>query len=594
MHFLQFTPLRRAALATALMAFGSAHAAGYSVPSANDVVDMSPTLSPQLQQWWPFGHHAPETFQYKQHGKFAYTADLLLVDNDTATQLDCPPHMMPPLESGLPNAGYYGSMTCDTLEVWQLMGEAVKVDGRSILDKTSAYTSPIFTIDMVKAAEKRIGRSIGDGDAVLYWSNYNDAHGGVGDSPERLIFDVGNGKVPAWPAPNWDTQDYVGGKGTRLVALDSPSIGAWGDTEYKWQGTQSYRSQTYKGLESHLGLFKHGGIDAEGIVNLEKVPDGSTFIVLPVKIKDSPTVQSRALAIVNKSLATQLNRAIKAKKVVDLTVLNSEELPVTWKGPGLGNEAFPFYRLLNVVSYTGPSAPYRVNSQIMDSRTGTHITPPAHYGLPQGFSVNDYNDQVRQWAREFEGKYGAIRNTELTSDKIPVHQLVGPARVVNVQALAGSTNQKTWPASPKITVDDIVAHEKAHGSIKPGEIVVFQTGFTDAHFKKPLRGRVEAAMSGPVSGQTEGWPAATPEVIQYLSKKGVKHVAIDAPRLGSVNEKEAAMTYWAAANEGMSISEYLIGVGQLPPTGAFYVFLAPRIENGHGGPGRAVAILPHQ
>ena len=31
---------------------------------------------------------------------------------------------------------------------------------------------------------------------------------------------------------------------------------------------------------------------------------------------------------------------------------------------------------------------------------------------------------------------------------------------------------------------------------------------------------------------------------------------------------------------------------QLPPEGAFFVFLNPKIENNHGGPGRAIAILP--
>ncbi|HUF19152.1 MAG TPA: cyclase family protein [Burkholderiales bacterium] len=254
--------------AAAALFIGSApvcFAQGYAVPSANDVVDLTPTLSTKLKQWWPFGHHAPQVFDYKKHGEYAYTADLLLIDNDTALQLDCPPHMMPPLESGLPNAGYWGSMTCDKAPVWQMMGETVKVDGRSILDKTGA-----------------------------------------------------------------------------------------------------------------------------------------------------------------------------------------------------------------------------------------------------------------------------------------------------------------------------------------GEIVIFHTGFTDAHFRMPERGRVEAAVAGPVNGETEGWPAATPEVIQHLAKKGVRHVAIDAPRIGSVVEKEAAMTFWAAANEGMVISSYLIGAGQLPPTGAFYVFLNPKIENGHGGPGRAAAILPHK
>jgi kynurenine formamidase len=84
-----------------------------------------------------------------------------------------------------------------------------------------------------------------------------------------------------------------------------------------------------------------------------------------------------------------------------------------------------------------------------------------------------------------------------------------------------------------------------------------------------------------------------PEVVQYLAGKGVRHVAIDAPSMGSVDPKEAAMTYWAGAKAGIVFSEYLIGAAQLPPTGAFYVFLNPKIENSHGGPGRAVAILPY-
>ena len=42
-------------------------------------------------------------------------------------------------------------------------------------------------------------------------------------------------------------------------------------------------NQTPKAIESHLGLFKHGGIDIEGLINFDKVPNGSLFIGLPVK-----------------------------------------------------------------------------------------------------------------------------------------------------------------------------------------------------------------------------------------------------------------------------------------------------------------------
>ena len=372
------------------------------------------------------------------------------------------------------------------------------------------------------------------------------------------------------PAPNgqgpiFDTADYVGSKGVALVGLDGPSIGAFGPPGYEWGGTQSYRSQTFKALESHLGLFRHGGINVEGLLNLDQVPNGSVFIALA--------------------------QTIKAQRVVDLSVLNGGFLSVWWMGTSVGNVAFPFYRIQPVVRYDN-YGPAWVNSQIMDSRTGIHISPPAHYGLPAGFSVADYAPEVRAWAEEFEGKYGKIQSSDVTSDKVPVRQMMGPARVINVQSLSGSTGQEDWPASPAITVDVVRARELARGNIKAGEVVIFQTGHIDAHFRLMLRGRLERAQKAPLDGQMEGWPAVTPETVQYVAGNGIRRIAIDAPSAGSIDPKQRAFTYWSAANEGKIFTEFLPGVGQLPPKGAFYVFLNPKIENNHGGPGRAIGIRP--
>ena len=567
--------------------------AQYKVPDAGSVIDLSPTISMSLKQNWPGGqrHHQPVIFPYIRHGRSAYTADLILVDNDTTTQLDCPPHMMAEQDSGLPNAGYWGFLTCDKLPAWQLVGQVVKIDGRDIYDQAPNGQSPIFTVDMVKQAEQALGRDLSRGDAVLYWSSYNDKRGAPGEAAERAQIDVLLGKAPAWPAPNFDTSDYVGSKGVTLVGLDSPSIGAFGPSDYEWSGSQSYRSQTFKAIESHLGVFKHGGVDVEGLLNLDQVPNGSVFIALPVKIQNTPTAQTRAAAITDPELAGALAQAIRAQRVVDLSVLNGDDLPVYWSGAGVGNFSFPFFRIEPVTGYDG-YAQYWVNSQIMDSRIGTHISPPAHYGLPAGFSVADYAPEIRAWAEEFEGKYGQIKTTDVTSDKVPVSQMMGPARVINVQNLSGSTSQEDWPASPAITVEVVRAHELAHGKIKAGEIVVFQTGHTDAHFRPMQRGRMERTLKAPLDGQMEGWPAVKPETVQYLAENGVRHIAIDAPSAGSVDPKERAFTYWAAANEGVIFTEFLTGVGQLPANGAFYVFLNPKIENNHGGPGRAIGILP--
>jgi kynurenine formamidase len=80
--------------------------------------------------------------------------------------------------------------------------------------------------------------------------------------------------------------------------------------------------------------------------------------------------------------------------------------------------------------------------------------------------------------------------------------------------------------------------------------------------------------------------------VNYILEKGVKCIGTDAPSMGSVNPEEATMTHWAAASREGVFVEFLTNVGALPPTGGFFVFLAPKYENNHGGPGRAIGILP--
>ena len=157
-------------------------------------------------------------------------------------------------------------------------------------------------------------------------------------------------------------------------------------------------------------------------MNLDQVPNRSVFIALSVKIQNTPTAPTRAAANTGPELAALLAETIKAQRVVDLSVLNGDFLPVWWMGTSVGNFAFPFFRFEPVTGYDG-YAQYWVNSQIIDSRTGTHISPPAHYGLPDGFSVADYAPEVRAWTEEFEDKYGKIQSTDATSDKVLAGQL---------------------------------------------------------------------------------------------------------------------------------------------------------------------------
>jgi len=564
--------------------------AQYGPVGPTTVVDLTGTVYLDRVQYWPGGHEQPIIVPYHRWGKQGpWASDLLIVDENTGTQIDCPPHMMPPLGSGLPNEGYWGFLTCDKVPVWQWMGEVFKVDARSILDQAPSGQSPIITKALVQAAEQA-HRSLRPGDAVLYWSGYDDKYDLPMPEGKRLIVDPFAGTSPAWPAPDFDAADYVGSKGVRLMGIDSPSMGAFGPPRYVTKGPASI-FQNPLALESHLGHFKHGAVHTEGIDNLDKVPNGSLYITLPVNHLGSPTAEARSVAITDLKLAAELLKATRAQRVVDLSVPLSQDYPVSWPGAGVANYVYP-YRVFYTNTYTGWMGPYKVNNHLMDAHTGTHMDPPAHFGPPPGFDFTSYNDWTKNVQRKYEAKYGKIKTTDMTSDKVPAYYCLGPARVIDVAQRVGTTDPRIWPASPAIRVEDVQAHEKLYGPIKAGEIVIFRSGHTDAHFRPLARGIEDPNTAAPLNGHAEGWPAPTPETVTYIIDKGVRCLGTDGPSMGSVNPEEAVMTHWAAASREVPWIEFLINVGAMPPTGAFFVFLSPKYEGNHGGPGRAIAILP--
>jgi len=145
------------------------------------------------------------------------------------------------------------------------------------------------------------------------------------------------------------------------------------------------------------------------------------------------------------------------------------------------------------------------------------------------------------------------------------------------------------PESPRIDVAEIVAHERAHGPIRPGEIVIFHSGHSDRYFQPFPHGN--RCISDPVNGLAEGWPAPTVEAIFHLADRGVRCIGTDAPRMGATESQHQASAYWAAGSRDVCFVEYLIGVGQLPPVGAYFLFAPVKIKGSHGGHGRALAVL---
>lgn len=259
-------------------------------------------------------------------------------------------------------------------------------------------------------------------------------------------------------------------------------------------------------------------------------------------------------------------------QVLDLSVLIAEDNPSWCPGgqPFLRARMNWFERSNGMVSRT----PFTDFVLIMEEHTGTHcdagahMIPPIETNLPHAGPAS-----------------------ENTVDKIPIKQTMGPANVIDCTDLIGTEKPGI---SPVIHKKKIIQWEKRFGEIKSNEVVLFYTGWTDAYFKPFPEGYKldqDCRFWTPISGRerTIGFPAPSAETMEYLVEKKVKHVGIDTPSMGMIQDDESP--HWVGLENGMVFVEKLCNLGKLPPKGSYYIFLGIKVKNGTGAPGRAIAIM---
>jgi kynurenine formamidase len=532
-----------------------------------DFVDLSLLVSPEYPCTWP----TFPPFQinpYERVGRLRpYNSDILVIDGNTGTQLDVPPHSVTPPKSGLPNAGPVGLAYTDKIPAWQFVGEACVLDCTGLLDTTPKGRSDLIKKERVMAWEKK-HRPLGLGDVVLFHSGWSDKYYKPLPEGRRFAADPVEGKTPAWPDPDPDCMEYLARRKVMTLGTDSISMGPLPDLAEP----------------THYAGLKHGMIWTESATNLGALPaTGAFYCMVGPKHTGGAYAEGRAFAVVG-PLAKRLIESARKKNVVDLSVPLAADLPCSWPGRGVGNHRQP-YVTLNIGMNPNTKVPFQYH--MLDSHTGTHLVPPA-YALPSaGFDDADYAPQVRQWLRDYEKRYGRRGTSDTTTEKVPLSQTCGPVRVLDVTHLAGSTAEDQRPTSPEIKPADIMAHEKQHGELKPGAIVVFRSGWSDKHYRPFPAGN--ACLADPLNGKSEGWPAPGPDAIFYLARRGIRCVGTDAPTLGGVEPGRALMTYWALGSKGMVGVEFLTNLADLPKD-AYFLFAAPKIKGCHGGPGRAIAL----
>ena len=560
--------------------------AGFTAPiKKGDVVDLTLTVDMNLPGWWPFVLVPYVVADYNKHDGWRgpYWTRTYIVDSHTGTHYDSPQHFIPP--PGFDNDTYtpwtkevlaeyeakYGpratsSINNDKVPVTQMVGPLKVVDVTHLVGSVpkaewATHGGPDITVADVQKHEAKYG-PIKPGDMVCFMSKWDKKYqkfpAGNDYAYNPLVF-----KTDAWPTPLPETVIYLYDKGVRFLGTDGASMG---DVVGK------------KAVFTHWAGLGREMIYLECMANLDKVPaDGSAFLFWgPLKTEGASGDIGRAIAITGPQ-AKALNASALAGQVVDLTTLLSPDWPASWPGH------FPLK--IQIENIWGPGGPWKSEYKIVDEHPGTHFDAPTHFLPPPGFKISQYNGKwMQDRAAKFEAKWGPIAHSTVTCDKVPVDQFCGPLKVVDVGLMEGTAGPGKRPA---IGVEPIKAFEAKNGPLQKGDIVLLRTGYDDKYYVSNADGG-SRCVADVLAGKAEGWPSPNADLMKYVASKGVKHLVADIPSMGGEDWYEAHMVGLGA---GMIFTEMVLNVANLPPTGAFYIFVPPK-TTGSGNPGRAIAILP--
>lgn len=277
-------------------------------------------------------------------------------------------------------------------------------------------------------------------------------------------------------------------------------------------------------------------------------------------------------------LASTLTQLFTSNQVVDLSLPLDETLPCTWPGH------MPYRATVWTWFEDRPDDPqpvhpktgggYQTRWLVIDEHTGTHIDAPRHFVPPADSGLPN------------AGPGGAIGVSDL-----PLLIAAGPAAVIDVTDLDPTTDSDDPGQngiSPAITPEHIQRYETEHGSLNPGDIVLFRTGWDRRYVTGP-----EGSAYGTdalITASGPGWPAPQPETIELLHQRQIKCVGTDGLSIGPA--EDGGPTHLAGLPQGMAFLEALTGLEAVPARGAWFLFLPLRLVGGTGGPGRALAVLP--
>lgn len=172
----------------------------------------------------------------------------------------------------------------------------------------------------------------------------------------------------------------------------------------------------------------------------------------------------------------------------------------------------------------------------------------------------------------------------LTADRIPVDQFIGAAVVIDIAARAAKDPDY------RLTRADVLAWEKQHGMIPRGAFVVLRTGWS----ARWPDARAYLGDNTPGDASKLHFPSYGEEAARLLvTERKVVALGADVASIDYGATKDF-IVHQVAARAGVLGLENLTNLGMLPARGATIIALPMKIENGSGGPLRAIALVPRR
>src|SRR5205085_2919832 len=216
----------------------------------------------------------------------------------------------------------------------------------------------------------------------------------------------------------------------------------------------------------------------------------------------------------------------------------------------------------------GRLSDYNCDILAIDGNTGTQLDfPPHSIPLPDSKLPN-------------AGPAGRV-----FSEKVPAWQFAGEACVIDCRKLLDTAPKGR---SDLVKKEHIKAWEKKHRALRPGDVVLLYSGYSDKYYKPFPAGR--RFIAEPLEKKAPAWPDPDPDCMEYLASRKVMTLGCDSPSMGPIPDL-AEPTHLAGLKHGMIWTEGATGLGQLPATGAFYCCMGPKHVGGAYTEGRAFAIV---